>query len=98
MMERAEADMKATLASIERRRASEADLIAALRRSQEQWVAFRDAELEALFPEPDKQVAYGSMYGMCRSNQRRRLTEERTAQLRLWLNGDPEAQGCSGSR
>ena len=92
-----EAEVDATLREIERRRAGEPQLLSALRHAQEEWSRFRDAELKALFPESAKQVAYGSMYGMCYQQQRLRLALSRRAQLRLWLDGDPDARGCSGA-
>lgn len=94
---RAEDEMVQTIRGIEKARASETSLLLALRQSQQAWLAFRDAELAALFPEEDKQLAYGSMYNLCRANQRQRLAEERTRELRLWLDGDPGASGCSGA-
>jgi len=93
----AEKEMDATLRLIEQRRASEVALIKAIERAQAEWLQFRTAELDALFPEEEKQVAYGSMYNTCRAQQRERLAKLRTAELRLWLDGDPEAQGCSGA-
>ena len=92
-----EAEIEETMREIERRRASEPKLLTAVRNAQKEWVRFRDAELEALFPGADKQVVYGSMYGECYSQQRFRLAKLRVAQLRLWLDGEPDAQGCSGA-
>lgn len=94
---RAEEAMADTLREIERRRAREPRLLEAIRQSQARWLAFQEGELVALFPETDKQTAYGSMYNACRAQQRQRLAEQRTRELRLWLDGDPDAQGCSGA-
>lgn len=89
--------MTATLAMVASRRANEPVVVAGVQKAQAEWLRFRDAELEALFPETDKQTAYGSMYNACRAQQRERLAVLRTAQLRLWLDGDSQAEGCSGA-
>ena len=93
----AEAEMAETLRQIRLRYAKDARFLEALERAQTEWLRFRTAEMEALFPEPEKHVAYGSMYNMCAASQRQRLIRLRTAELRLWLDGDPETQGCSGT-
>jgi uncharacterized protein YecT (DUF1311 family) len=62
--------------------------LAALRRSQRAWIAFRDAEVDAHFPVADGEdprFVYGSMYPMSRSAVLTRLTRDRTAQLRAHL-------------
>jgi uncharacterized protein YecT (DUF1311 family) len=93
----ADAEMLETLRQIRLRYARDALFLAALEQAQSEWLRFRNAEMAALFPEPEKQVAYGSMYNMCAAAQRKRLIQLRTAQLRLWLDGEPETLGCTGS-
>lgn len=93
----AEAEMADTLRQVRHRYANDARFLAALERAQSEWLRFRTAEMEALFPEPEKQIAYGSLYNMCAASQRQRLIRLRTAELRLWLDGEPETQGCSGT-
>jgi uncharacterized protein YecT (DUF1311 family) len=93
----AEGGIASTLKLIEKRRAKEEALIRAIERAQEAWNRYREAELEALFPEEEKQAAYGSMYNMCRAQQRDRLAKLRQAELQLYVEGDPEAHGCSGA-
>jgi uncharacterized protein YecT (DUF1311 family) len=93
----AEGEMFEALRQIRLRYAKDALFLAALEQAQSEWLRFRNAEMAALFPEPVKPVAYGSMYNMCAAMQRRRLIQLRTAQLRLWLDGEPETRGCSGS-
>ena len=66
-----------------------------LRAAQRAWVAFRDAQLEALFPAENKQVEYGSIYPMCFAGVTTAMTKERTAQLRKMLDGK-DACGVSG--
>lgn len=61
-----------------------------LRDAQRAWIAFRDAELLALYPAEDKQREYGSIYPMCYAKMVTAMTKERTAQLlRMLQDKDP---------
>lgn len=64
--------------------------------SQEVWIQYRDAYLEAFFPEEDK-MNYGSTFLMCYRLKRIELTEERIEHLRIWLDGVPQGDVCRGS-
>lgn len=70
--------------------------IAKFKAAQRAWITFRDAQLEALYPEADKS-AYGSAYPMCYMNEKASLTQKRTKQLRIWLDGQAEGDVCGGS-
>lgn len=67
-----------------------------LKVSQRLWIQFRDAELEARFPDDDL-MTYGSMYSMCYASVKKKLTIDRINQLNVWLEGLPETDGCMGS-
>jgi len=71
--------------------------IAKLKSSQQAWLCFRDAELQAVYPHQDKLASYGSAWPMCDLHERTRLTEERTRELRRWVKGIPEGDVCAGS-
>lgn len=71
--------------------------VAKLKLAQRAWVHFRDAEMEALFPEADKQRAYGTVFPMCSAQSMTQLTKQRTEDLRRWLKGREEGDLCSGS-
>ena len=65
-----------------------------LRKAQEAWIKFRDAELDAKFPlAPGKnpRVEYGSMYSMCYFSEKAQLTRQRSEQLKDLLKTGP---GC----
>ncbi|SHL91081.1 Uncharacterized conserved protein YecT, DUF1311 family [Chitinophaga jiangningensis] len=66
-----------------------------LRDAQRLWVQFRDAQLKAMFPEAAKN--YGSMFPVCKSNYLTLLTTQRIESLRVWLNGLPAGETCTGS-
>lgn len=68
-----------------------------LKTSQRAWVKWRDAEMEALFPEHDEPGFYGSSFSSCWSNQLAALTRARNSQLLIWLEGVEEGEICSGS-
>ncbi len=70
----------------------------ALKDAQRAWVKFRDAEMKALYPEPNKRFMYGSVYPMCECGALAKLTRERTATLSEWLTQQQEGDVCSGSK
>jgi uncharacterized protein YecT (DUF1311 family) len=59
-----------------------------LKESQRAWIAFRDAQIEALWPESDKQTNYGSIWPVCQSKALAELTLTRTDQLKRMLHGE----------
>jgi hypothetical protein len=71
--------------------------IAKLKTAQRAWLAFRDAELEALYPKDNKQAEYGTVYPMCHCSELQFLTEARTKELKRWIDGTIEGDVCSGS-
>jgi uncharacterized protein YecT (DUF1311 family) len=68
-----------------------------LKKTQKIWISYRDAELEMKFPAKNKQIEYGNVYPMCVSLFLKKLTYERTENLKVWLNGIQEGDICSGS-
>lgn len=68
-----------------------------LEAAQRAWITFRDAHLEALYPQADKQQEYGSVYPMCRCFALTEITKRRVDELKPWLNGLLEGESCRGS-
>lgn len=70
-----------------------------LRKAQRAWLAFRDAELQALYPYAgeDSRLHYGSVWPVCANLALEELTRERSRELRRWLEGVPEGDVCAGS-
>jgi uncharacterized protein YecT (DUF1311 family) len=66
-------------------------------KAQAAWAAFRNAELEAIFPAQDKK-AYGSTYPLAYAQEKSRLILERAKQLNQWLTGLPAGTISAGSR
>ncbi len=59
-----------------------------LKAAQRAWLAFRDAQLEAIYPTTgsDPREQYGSIYPMCYCMEQTKLTVQRTQQLNQMLN------------
>jgi uncharacterized protein YecT (DUF1311 family) len=68
-----------------------------LQSSEQAWIRFRDAEMDALFPAADKQSQYGSVYPMCRNQWLAELTTQRAKELSRWVKGTKEGDCCAGS-
>ena len=76
---------------------SDKDFIINLKKAQNIWIQFRDAELAMQFPKEDKLLHYGSVYPMCRNYILAEMTEQRTKRLKTWLEGIEEGEVCLGS-
>lgn len=94
---KADAEMNAVYRQVLDKYKSETAFVAKFKTAQRAWIAFRDAHLESVYPEPNKLQAYGSVNPMCRCAVLAELTAERTKQLKLWLSGAEEGDVCSGS-
>lgn len=66
-----------------------------LKEAQRIWIQFRDAQAKAMYPAAAK--TYGSVFPMCKANYLTELTHQHTEALRVWLNGLPQGDACSGS-
>lgn len=100
-LQQAAAELDSVYREVLRRHAGDALFVKNLQEAQRRWIAFRDAELAAIFLRADDEnprTRYGSVFPMCHTNEETRLTHERIAQLRQWLDGLPEGDVCSGSR
>lgn len=71
--------------------------ISKLRAAQRAWKAFRNAEVDALYPHRGEAGYYGSVLPMCLDQRLTALTRQRTKMLRRWLTGSQEGDACAGS-
>lgn len=69
-----------------------------IKKSQQAWIAFHAAELNAIYPAVNKGQEYGSVYPMCRCDELSAMTQARIDQLEEWVNGVDEGDVCVGSR
>ena len=94
---KADAEMNAVYQQVLNKYKNETQFVSKFKAAQRAWIAFRDAHLESLYPEPNKLQAHGSVNPVCRCSVLTELTAERTKQLKQWLNGAEEGDVCSGS-
>ncbi|KQS92117.1 lysozyme inhibitor LprI family protein [Chryseobacterium sp. Leaf394] len=68
-----------------------------LKVAQNLWIKFRDAQVAAKYPEEDKQYHYGTAFPVCYNISMQELTEQRTKELKVWLEKYYDGDVCSGS-
>jgi uncharacterized protein YecT (DUF1311 family) len=73
------------------------EFIEALRASERIWIQFRDAEVKMKYPAMNPRLEYGSMYPLCVNAYLEVLTQNRINELKKWLIGIKEGEGCNGS-
>ncbi|HEY2915399.1 MAG TPA: lysozyme inhibitor LprI family protein, partial [Candidatus Angelobacter sp.] len=87
-------ELNATYQGILKKYADDPAFIGRLRTAQRAWLKFRDAQLQMKFP-PSNQV--GSVAPMCHALYKAELTQARTRELKIWLDGIEEGDVCAGS-
>ncbi len=81
-----------------RANAGDKSFVEAFKASQKAWTLFRDANIRAVYPDPDPIHAYGIIHPACLCTLVATMTEERTRELRKrWIIGTDEAEVCAGS-
>ena len=80
----AEAEMTLLLDRLMTKAAGKTDAVAKLTKAQTAWKAYRDSQVEARWPFPERRQ-YGSVYAMCVANELTNLTKARVAELRRML-------------
>jgi uncharacterized protein YecT (DUF1311 family) len=85
---KADAELNLVYQQLLRNYAADNGLVRRLRLAEQAWVKFRDAHMEALYPEPETGQGSneGSVYPMCKAMEMTRLTIERTEDLKRILN------------
>lgn len=73
---------------------SDTTFIKNLKAAQGAWLKYRDAEMQAKYP---NDRIYGSIQPVCTASFKKQLTEERIAHLQTWLRGMEEGDVCAGS-
>lgn len=91
----AEAEMATVLDSLMKKAAGKTDAIAKLNKAQTAWKSYRDAQLDAMWPSPEREQ-YGSVNPMCVAMKRTGLTKTRVMELRAML--EPEEGDVCNSR
>ena len=78
--------------------AGDKNFVEKMRVAERAWIAFRDAHVNSIYPDPDTRRAYGSIHPMCYCALLEQLTNDRIKTLRMWTDGVPEGDGCTGSQ
>jgi uncharacterized protein YecT (DUF1311 family) len=65
--------------------ASQPRAVEKIKVAERAWVAYRDAYIDAMYPAPDKQAEYGSMYAMELNLLRAKLTRQQVTALQELL-------------
>jgi uncharacterized protein YecT (DUF1311 family) len=92
----ADDELNATYQRLLKRAASDPLAIQKIKAAQRAWVAYRDAQIEALYPAENKQAEYGTVFPMCANLALADLTRQRAKILKQMLNpfeGDVCASG-----
>jgi uncharacterized protein YecT (DUF1311 family) len=89
----AEEEMDDTLRQVLGKFSNDAVKTKAIKAAQAAWVAYRYAELNALYP-PSEEEEMGSVHVMCQQQDSAELTRERTKELRKMLRYR-EGDACS---
>ncbi len=90
----AESEMHKVYAAIQKQYQDDPKFLEKLKLSQEAWLEFRDAEVEAHYPHQDEPGYYGSVLPMCMNGLLAELTRIRTQQLQQWLQEREEGNVC----
>lgn len=93
----AEEELAAVYQQVIRVRRDDREFVEAIEQAQRAWLAFRDAELKAIYPKRDARLAYGSAHPMCECGALAKLTRARSAALMQWLINH-EGDVCAGSQ
>ena len=97
---KADAELNKVYKQIQSEYKTETLFLQKLKKAQNAWVAFRDAQLEAKFPFKPKEnptQLYGSVYPMCRCLVLEEITQKRVEELKVWIDGIEEGDVCTGS-
>jgi uncharacterized protein YecT (DUF1311 family) len=87
-------EMNSTYRELLNRAASDPVAVRKIEASQQAWIAFREAQIAALYPAEDK-MEYGSGFTMCVNLLRADLTKQRTKMLKGMLKRPVEGDVCA---
>ena len=90
---KADADLNAVYKKILQNYKSDTVFIKNTKEAQRQWLKFRDAQVRMKYSSSDN----GSILPMCCFYYLKELTQARTKELSLWLEGVEEGDACSGT-
>ena len=92
-----ESEMHRVIKEIQRLYKGEVEFLTNLEKSQQHWETQLELDLDLKYPKSDEPMYYGSVFPMCYSGYKTRLTLQRISFLKEWLKGSKEGEVCSGS-
>lgn len=92
-LQQAETELSRVYQKVLSKYAAYPDLLDRIKKAQDAWVSYRNAEVSAAFPDILRQE-YGSSFEMCRLIYLKRLTLERTELLRMFVEASEEGDVC----
>ena len=96
-VETAEKELNRVYEEIKKLYSDQTNFLLVLQNSQQAWIKLRDLNLELYYPATDKRWQYGSVYPMCVSEKKTKITLQRIEFLKQWLKGCEEGEVCAGS-
>lgn len=94
-------EMLNVLEEIRQKYAHEPEFLSRLKAAQIDWIQYKDSQVHTLYPFKQKyyQDEYGMEYNYCKCAEWARLTNLRTQELRMWLDGPlvDGQEGCPNS-
>ena len=94
---KAESELHRVIKEVQRLYKGETKFLTNLEKSQQNWEIQLELDLNLKYPKADEPMYYGSVFPMCYSGYKMRLTLQRIAFLKEWLKGSTEGEVCSGS-
>ena len=94
---KAESEMHRVIKEIQNLYKDKTKFLANLEKSQKNWETQIQLDLNLKYPNAEEPMYYGSVFPMCYSGYKTRLTLQRIAFLKEWLKGSTEGEVSSGS-
>ena len=91
--QKSEKKLNAMYQNVLRKHKTDQTFIKNLKNAQRIWIQFRDAEMKAKYPDREEGY-YGSIHPMCWFGYMKELTDERIANLKVWLEKKSEGEAC----
>ena len=91
----AESEMHKVYAAIQKQYQDDPKFLEKLELSQQAWIRFRDAEVDARYAYQDEPGYYGSVLPMCLNGLLSEFTRTRIQQLQKWLQEPEEGEVCN---
>jgi uncharacterized protein YecT (DUF1311 family) len=94
----AESRLQQTILTIQGLYNTDPQFLRCLKESQQAWLIYRKKQIAMIYPhQNEKGRPYGTVFPLCWSTWMTKLTQQRTAELQVWIDGIEEGEVCAGS-